>query len=258
MINFVTSQMMTTSAIGCYDGTMKICYYRNCVGPSSGMSILGAALLILAGCGQRPESATIESANNSSDSRPVGEHIDSGNEPTIDARSLKEPASTLETKQPAVDVETFGDAALDGKFETVRRALESGINVNATDDQQRTALMLASFNGHTTVVKLLLDEGATVDHRDAFGRTALMFAATGTDAETVELLLDAGADVNAVDSGEGFTALMHAAAEGQTKVVQVLLKHQADPDIRDVDGDTARDFATQNGHAEVVNLLSNN
>lgn len=83
-----------------------------------------------------------------------------------------------------------------------------------------------------------------------------MFAATGDNAETVELLLNADAKViNAVDTGEGFTALMHAAAEGQVEVVKVLLKYNADATIRDADGDTAQDFARKNQHAEVSRLL---
>ena len=83
-----------------------------------------------------------------------------------------------------------------------------------------------------------------------------MFAATGDNAETVELLLNADAKViNAVDTGEGFTTLMHAAAEGQVEVVKVLLKYNADAAIRDADGDTAQDFARKNQHAEVLRLL---
>ena len=184
------------------------------------MLFLGATLLILPGCERTPEPASIE------------------------------------TKKIVIDVSAFRDAALYGKIETVRQAIEAGVDVNSIDEQQRSALLLASFNGHTSVVKLLLDQDALLGHRDAMGRTALMFAATGANAETVELLLDEGAEINAVDTGEGFTALMHAAAEGQVEVVQILLKNKADPAIRDVDGDTARDFATQNGHSEVKELLS--
>jgi ankyrin repeat protein len=220
------------------------------------MSILSAALLLLAGCGQSPQSATIEAGDSSTDSRPAGNQNEFSNEPIAESRPSNEPASTLETQKAVIDVEAFGDAALNGNIETVRQAIEGKVDVNATDDQRRTALMLASFNGHTPVVELLLEASASVDHRDASGRTALMFAATSSNVETVKTLLDAGAEVNAVDSGEGFTALMHAAAEGQVEVVKVLLEHNADPDIRDVDGDTARDFAAQNGHAEVVRLLS--
>ena len=48
---------------------------------------------------------------------------------------------------------------------------------------------------------------------------------------------------------------MFAAAEGQRDVVQVLLRHNANVSVRDVDGDTARDFAAQKGHGEIVRML---
>ena len=41
------------------------------------------------------------------------------------------------------------------------------------------------------------------------------------------------ADVNAADGVESFTALMFAAAEGNIKVVEVLLAHDADKTRRD-------------------------
>ena len=49
---------------------------------------------------------------------------------------------------------------------------------------------------------------------------------------------------------------MFAAAEGQLEVVQALLSHGADATLSDVDGDTALDFASQNGHSDVVGRLS--
>jgi ankyrin repeat protein len=220
------------------------------------MLILGATLLSLAGCDPAPESASVETAGPLNNSNAASDNKASADEPIADSNPPTEPAPKIKTNKVAVDISAFLDAALDGKIETVRQAIEAGVDVNATDEQQRTALMFASFNGHASVVKLLLEKDALLGHRDAAGRTALMFAATGANAESVELLLEAGAEVNAVDTGEKFTALMHAAAEGQVKVVQVLLKYKADPAIRDVDGDTARDFATQNAHSEVVLLLT--
>ncbi len=177
-----------------------------------------------------------------------------------DASAENKPAASppaVIAKPPApVSDGAFLDAALEGSIATIRQAIESGVDVNATDEEGRTALLLAAFNGHTEVVRLLLGRQAQLEHRDASGRTALMYASTGPNNETVRLLLEAGAEPNSVDSGEKFTALMHAAAEGQHEVVRSLLEFKADPRIRDIDGDTARDFAARNGHVEVVQLLT--
>ena len=172
---------------------MKNKFYRTAVGQSTRIVVFVAMLLILAGCEQTAE--------------PNSESVPATTEGKVPPK--------IETEKVVVDVPAFLDDAFNGKLESVRQAIDAGVDINATDDQQRTALMWASFNGHTSVVRLLLGQDASLTQRDATGRTALMFAATGANAESVEVLLEAGAEVNAVDAGERFTALMHAAAEGQ-------------------------------------------
>jgi ankyrin repeat protein len=152
--------------------------------------------------------------------------------------------------------EDFRIAAYEGKIGTVRDAIESGSDVNATDPEKSlTALHMAAYNGHSEIVKLLIDHGATIDCRDNEGKTPLIHACTDAFPETVEILLDAGADVNAKESTEGFTPLMMGAGLGQTDVVRVLLRHNADKAMRDDDGDAAIDHARNKGHAEIVELL---
>lgn len=52
--------------------------------------------------------------------------------------------------------------------------LSSGrADVNATDNENRTALHSASWQGHAPIVKILLDHGATPDHTCNQGATAL-------------------------------------------------------------------------------------
>ncbi len=167
---------------------------------------------------------------------------------------LAEERRASEARTPASPSE-FLAAAASGDLPTVLAALEKQIDVNVEDEGGRTALQLASFDGHREVVLLLLAREAEVDHLDAQGRTALMFASTGPNIETVDLLLEAGADVDAIDLDEHFTSLMFAAAEGQLEIVQALLRAGANPNVRDVDGDSALEFAAQRRHAEVVSLL---
>lgn len=147
-------------------------------------------------------------------------------------------------------------AALEGNLSRVLEMLQEGFDVNKTDQDGRTALMYAAFNGYTEIVKILLEKKAMVDIRDQGGKTALMFAASGPFPETVSLLLDHQSNPNLADYQEHFTALMYAAAEGQRENVKILLEGNADPLLRDADGDMALTFARNNGHAEVAEILN--
>jgi uncharacterized protein len=147
------------------------------------------------------------------------------------------------------------DAALDGLIQSVLSLLKQGTNPDAADAEGRRALMYAAYNGHDNVIRAILPQVENVNAQDAGGLTALMYAASGANAESVRLLLEAKADSNMVDNGEHFTALMYAAAEGQVQVVKVLLKAGADATLKDIDGESALDFATNNGHTEVVKIL---
>ena len=159
-------------------------------------------------------------------------------------------------RDSTVGAADFLEAALAGQTERVRSALDRGIDPSTAGSDGRTALMLTTFDGHSETARLLLERGARVGDRDGAGRTALMYAASGPNDETVRLLLAWKANPLDVDHEERFTALMFAAEEGQADVVRTLLRHGSDPGLVDVDGDSALDFATRNGHEAVVRLLS--
>ena len=83
----------------------------------------------------------------------------------------------------------------------------------------------------------------------------LFEAARKGDAAAVTALLDKGADVNA-KFRYGQTALFKAAERGHANVVKVLLDRGADPTVKDTFyGATARTWAMDNDHFEVVKLL---
>ncbi|CAL1536250.1 unnamed protein product, partial [Lymnaea stagnalis] len=57
--------------------------------------------------------------------------------------------------------------------DVVRALVQHGAKVNSVDNDRRTAVQSASWQGHETVVKLLLEAGARVDHTCNQGATAL-------------------------------------------------------------------------------------
>jgi hypothetical protein len=71
--------------------------------------------------------------------------------------------------------------------------LEAGADVNAQSNVEGTALMCASWKGHTEIVELLIEAGADVNIQDKGGWTALEYASNGGHTEIVKLLKEAGA-----------------------------------------------------------------
>ncbi|MDF7801833.1 ankyrin repeat domain-containing protein [Pontiellaceae bacterium B1224] len=167
---------------------------------------------------------------------------------------LSAQAQTNSTEK--ITQQEVAEAALYGKNEIVKKAMEQGYKVDSRDPEKRTALMFAAFNGQTETVKILIKAGADANAQDNIGTTPLMFAASAPNAvETVTVLLEAKAKINMVDNNEHFSALMWAAAEGQADNVKLLLSKGADLSLQDVDGDTAESFAAKAGHTAVAQIL---
>jgi ankyrin repeat protein len=118
-------------------------------------------------------------------------------------------------------------AARNGDTAAIRVLLEHGADITARQNNQTTALMLASGLGRglstfaneyatdaamVDAVKVLLDHHADVNAANADGQTALHFAALSLDP-VVELLAEHGADLNAKDK-QGRTPLDMALGKG--------------------------------------------
>lgn len=71
----------------------------------------------------------------------------------------------------------------------------------------------------------------------------------------VRQLLEQGADVNYRDRCDGFTPLITAAHTGQPDAVRLLFQHNADPDIRNREGRTAREVAERLGRHEALEVF---
>uniref|UniRef100_A0A182K5I5 E3 ubiquitin-protein ligase n=1 Tax=Anopheles christyi TaxID=43041 RepID=A0A182K5I5_9DIPT len=97
--------------------------------------------------------------------------------------------------------------------------------------------------------------GIDVNCMDDVGQTLLNWASAFGTLEMVEFLCDKGADVN---KGQRSSSLHYAACFGRPGIAKVLLKHGANPDLRDEDGKTPLDKARERpdeGHREVASIL---
>ncbi|EZA61155.1 E3 ubiquitin-protein ligase HECTD1 [Ooceraea biroi] len=97
--------------------------------------------------------------------------------------------------------------------------------------------------------------GIDVNFMDDVGQTLLNWASAFGTQEMVEFLCDRGADVN---KGQRSSSLHYAACFGRPAIAKVLLRHGANPDLRDEDGKTPLDKARERvdeGHREVAAIL---
>ena len=143
-------------------------------------------------------------------------------------RNLQEAYKKIQAKkdefaaaQASLD-HTLGVAA--GKADTneVLRLLKLGANLNARDpDSGFTALMVASFSGHTTTCDLLLSRRAFVDSRDNDGNSALMMAVMRGHIGVVRLLLQHGAN-SSLKNSDGLSALQFAQSNDNVTIVALL------------------------------------
>lgn len=146
--------------------------------------------------------------------------------------------------------------AYNGDVPKLKVLIAKGADVNTRDQKKRTPLIFAATNGHTSTAAFLISQGAEVNAKDSGGRTALLYASKRSFNETAALLLDQGADVNVQSKKKKITALMLAAVWDNEELVQMLLKHGADPQLTDIFGRTAKILAEKKGNAAMVELLS--
>ena len=126
--------------------------------------------------------------------------------------------------------------------------LRARAKVNARNLRDETPLMTAAWSRCEPCIEMLLERDAVIDNPLA-PWTPLHYAAHQGDARIVERLLKAGAKPNA-RSANGTTPLMMGAMSGVADVARALIKGGADPKLRNVNQDRAEDLALKRGHTD--------
>ncbi len=141
--------------------------------------------------------------------------------------------------------------------ETCKALLAHGAEIDARNENGKTALWVAAANGRSDFCSLLLERGANIDVLDTNGYTPLMGACHNSERDqsnTVALLLEKGADVETAGK-DGWRTLMLAAQHGHVETGKILLEHGAEIDARKENGGTALWVAAANGRSDFCSLL---
>ena len=154
-----------------------------------------------------------------------------------------------------------------------QRLLTAGADAEATDAEGKSAMQLAQQWNRTGIIRVLrnfaflraaaagqiaemqaaLEAGACIKARDASGATALHLTAEHGHSAAAHWLLERGVHISKLDR-EGIAALMHAARQGDEKLVRRLLSNTNRPEAAN-GYETALDLAERGGHSACVRLL---
>lgn len=113
--------------------------------------------------------------------------------------------------------------------------------------EYETPWWTAAKKSDETALKSILEanDGRDVDAVDDDGRTALLFVSGLGSEPCVKLLAEAGSNLNYRDKSGGLTALHMAAGYVKPGVVKLLVELGADPELEDDRGRTALDLARE-------------
>ena len=109
-----------------------------------------------------------------------------------------------------------------------KKLIQEGVNIEANDKKQRTALMIATHKQNNEAAKALIEAGANVNALDDMHDSPFLYAGASGYTQIVSYCLQHGADFTVFNRYNG-TALIPACERGHVETVKELLKRKDFP-----------------------------
>ena len=214
------------------------------IGPAAALTVV----LVVTGCAGGTGSPGQDPETSAAHPRP---------EPARDASASSGPTPS----QDSLD-ERLRAAAWRNDLAAARRLVRRGADVNAKDETDQSAYLIATSEGYLDLLRLTLRHGARVDDKDSWNGTGLIRAAERGHAAVVGELLQAGIARDHVNR-IGYQAVHEAVWLGEdTSAYETTLRVLAAGGVRLSDrsvqeGLTPLQMAGQRGHERLERVLTN-
>ena len=190
------------------------------------------------------------------------------------SKAMNRSTSMITTKIEAKNKKVQNEKALlaacaRGNLNKVEKLVNSGVDVNSSDQNQMSALHYAAMHTREHVIKFLISRGAEVNTSDLKGGfSALHWVITNATLKyssnnhldgCLVALTEAGCRVNATDFNSA-TPLHIAAQKGNKDGIKMLLRLRADPNKVDIFGrdcfEVAKNEQIETYMKELINMFS--
>jgi uncharacterized protein len=191
--------------------------------------LIGAVVLVAAFAGCGDDSGGGEDGLRERDRRLLAAAYAND---VVAARGLIDAGADVNAKDET-EQSAYLIATSEGYLELLELTLANGADIASLDSYRGTGLIRSAERGHADIVGRLIRAGIDVNHVNRLGWTALdeaiVYGDGGQrDLDTVRALVAGGADVRRV-SGDGRTPLQHAEEAGQDRVARVVAAAIAAP-----------------------------
>ena len=228
-------------------------------GSSRFLPTLAAGVLLgLTACAGSPDPAADRgrSPSTAEPAEPTPGSAPAPPQATRSARTLRPPSAA---EQAALD-ERLRQAAWANEMQRAEQLIARGADVNATDDTEQSAYLIATSEGYLDLLRLTLANGADIDAKDRFDGTGLIRAAERGHHPVVELLLEEGIERDHVNR-LGYQAIHEAVWLGEdtaryAQTIRSLAEGGAQLDRPSVrEGLTPLQMAEQRGYERLEGVL---
>ncbi|XP_033978350.1 ankyrin repeat and death domain-containing protein 1A [Trematomus bernacchii] len=174
----------------------------------------------------------------------------------LNKHSDRETDNSFDNQEMLLDAEKqFMEAAKRNDVATMK-TLARGLNANARNVDNRTALHYAVAGKNKEAVQLLLQRRVKVDQKDKYGVAPIHLAAWFGSLEILKLLVQAGAEQK-VENEEGLNIMHCAAINNQTEIIEYIMNdlQMKELDKEDQSGHRAFALAAEHGCVEMLEML---